>query len=184
MKGCSPGAPHAIGETPRSFERPPQAGSAGDELVKTRLSMLASMACWQSQADMPKWLECLIETMPMPYVLAISMALAMPIFEEMAPKAFLPSTWATTGEISVTTGCALGSVSPLRARVMYDGRRLIPWVSTPRRSAATRQSATVAASSDARPLPSKTLMAKARALGCDILPLRCGVGSCGVCILL
>jgi hypothetical protein len=55
MKELSmPGAPHASGETPRSLLFPPQAGSAGLELVKTRLIMSASKAFCTIHALMPK----------------------------------------------------------------------------------------------------------------------------------
>ena len=59
----------------------------------------------------------------------------------------------------------------------------MPWVSTPRRSAATKQSATEAASSADKPFPVRTEVAKARALDGEILPLRWGASSCGVSMI-
>jgi hypothetical protein len=55
-------------------------------------------------------------------------------------------------------------------------------VSTPRRSAATKQSATEAACSVDKPLPVKTAAAKARALAGEILPLRWAASCCGASI--
>ena len=50
-------------------------------------------------------------------------------------------------------------------------------MSTPRKSAATKQSATEAASSADKPFPVSTAVAKARALDGEILPLRWGASS-------
>jgi hypothetical protein len=57
-------------------------------------------------------------------------------------------------------------------------------VSTPRRSAATKQSATEAASSVDKPLPVNTAVAKACALDGEILPLRWALSSCELSMML
>lgn len=117
MKGMgAPGAPQAIGLTPSNGARPPQAGSAGELLVKTSDSMPASSACCTTHADMPKWLLRRHATMPSPYTRAMSTAAAMARCATTAPKALWPSTCATTGVVCATVGCARGSRTPWRTR--------------------------------------------------------------------
>ena len=102
MKGrpLPAGAPQAMGETPMSFDLPPHTGSAGDELVKTKLIMPASTACCTSHADMPKWFEFLTDTMPIPGI-ASAMLIAASIAKCAArnPKPLCPSTWPWTGYV-------------------------------------------------------------------------------------
>lgn len=64
----------------------------------------------------------------------------------------------------VRAGMALASKTPCRIRSMYEGIRLMPWESTPRRSARTRQEATIEAFSGETPLPIKMDSTKAWAL--------------------
>lgn len=65
--------------------------------MKTRQRRLEVMARWTSQADMPKWLECFMETRARPWVRARVMQWFMPLSAAMKPKAL----WASTFVLSV-----------------------------------------------------------------------------------